>query len=703
MRPSSGSKSPRAFCYANVVISGVGDVTDRAFRVSLSTDIDSKGWTCEIHLHNHPDQSPDLSQIAPGATVQVYILAKDTKGNTGGGDLVFVGKTGDSIESQRSVEQDDVVIIRCRGEKQKILQDFFILDERVYPIAARDPNKPWVVQNENAFASAVQVANEILTENGIPVTLVVQHDPNYMVYPYKVAEISAWDALQNLFLATGYDLREKFYNGSFELVLSDPLAVGGSDTCDVYRATTLDKTDANVRNRVRVYWRSRDPDADKAAGALVPPGAPEGIFYVEVNDTASQQLYGVRSMKIAEEETSLIDTYQEALDFATKVLNDLKDIAPTDQVEIPGAWYHLEPYDTLTLTQRQGGTLTITGIQIELEPGGIARTIVSGVRRGVVREHENHIRRETRSRLKPSNETSQQQYRMGAKERAAMMQIGKKPDGTVDPPEAHGGILEVQFTFPRVKKDERGKPVESLGRYKVYYKKDYEENSPIPEIDVEDPQTYDGTIFIDNEVVTIPVRRVKDAQNVYHNEIVAVKITTLDRMSRESVPSLQAEGKALAYRVPVAIDAGVIRNPTGSYTRVWTAKQVTVPEDHFWVVQVVPMEPYVIIADPLMGEVNSIVHKQYGIFEATPQGGGSVVDTVLQPGAYTTDLVIYHEVALGGIEDPGWGEHQFAQGGDLYMKGNIITKADDFGYTWPTIVDKKDFPSVFWIVWQVPY
>jgi hypothetical protein len=114
------------------------------------------------------------------------------------------------------------------------------------------------------------------------------------------------------------------------------------------------------------------------------------------------------------------------------------------------------------------------------------------------------------------------------------------------------------------------------------------------------------------------------------------------------------------------------------------------------------MEPYAIIANPLMGEVNSIVSKQYGIFEAHDQQGHSVVDTVLGPGTYTTDLRIYHEIALGGIEDPGWGEHQFLQGGDLMMKGNVTTKASDFGFTWPQIVDKKAYPSVFWIVWQVP-
>jgi hypothetical protein len=689
--------------YPNITIGGI-DVTDRAFRVSLSSDVDMHGWQCEIEMHNHPDQSPDLSQvIEPGQVVQVRIVETTTHHNPGGGTLVFEGLTGDSIASNRVVDQNDVVIVRCRGKSQKILQDFFILDERVYPIAARDPDKPWVVKNENAFASAVQVANEILSENFIPVTLTVLHDPNFMVYPYKVAEISAWDALQNLFAPTGFVIVDMMTSSGSQLTLLDPLAAGSTYTLDEYSATSLDKSDANVRNRVRVYWRSRDPDADKAAGALVPPGAPEGIFYVEVNDAASQAKYGVRPMKIAEEQSSLIDTYAEALAFANSVLNDLAEIAPSDQVEAPGALYQIKPYDKVTLTKTQGGTVQVTGVQYELSPGGIARTTISGVRKPI-REYETHITREARARAKASNETAQTQFRVGARERAAMAQIGKRMDGSgiVDPPEAHGGILEVSFTFPRVKKDERGKPNESLARYKVYYKYDIEENSPIPEIDVEDKNTYDGTVYVDNEIVTIPVKRVKDDQGNYHNQIVAVKITALDRMGRENVPSLQAEGKALAYRVPVAIDAGVIRNPTSGYTFVWQGKQVTVPEDHFWVVQVVPMEPYAIIADPLMGEVNSIVSKQYGIFEAHDQQGNSVVDTVLEPGTYTTDLRIYHEIALGGIEDPGWGEHQFLQGGDLMIKGNVTTKADDFGFVWPQIVDKKAYPSVFWIVWQVP-
>lgn len=377
-------KNPSAYVYPKVVVNGV-DLTDRVNHIALDTDIDTHGWTAEVQFVNHrnlPDLTPwsggtYTDVLKPDNIIKIWLGASLTKGDYAAAqDLVFEGRLGDEIVCGRNVRKDDLVAIRCRGKWKKLLQDIYVLDDYVYPVGARGTN-PWEVGDEDYFESAILVAQDILDEHvPSPPTLQVLHDPAYSIYPYTVAEEDVWTILQNLFLATGYVLAERYWDttSQFELVLFDPLIVGGSDTltADNYSLISRSFSDADRRTKVRVYYRSRDPERDKGLGAQEPPYAPEGVLYVEQSVAAPIP----RAMKVVEDETSLIDTYEEASDFALNILNELKYYVAQVSIECPGALYYLEPYDVLTLSGPVSGNVTVTGISIVVtrQRGSIGQT-----------------------------------------------------------------------------------------------------------------------------------------------------------------------------------------------------------------------------------------------------------------------------------------------------------------------------------------
>ncbi len=683
------------------------DLTGRAKRVELSTDVDSKGWVCSLDFTNHPSQD-DLrpgsgsiynDTLKPNKPVKVYMLVgSDTSypdPSDSRWDLVFDGLTGDEVICERRADMGDTVSIRCRGRIQKRLQDRFIMDELVYPIAARGA-EVWRVGNKDAYESATVVAQQILDEEfgQGAITLRVVHDPNYTVYPYKVSEISVWDALQKLFFATGYDLREKYYEatGAFELVLSDPLVVGGTETLSDYKQTTLNYSDANVRNIIRVIYRSRDPDADIALGAVPVPGAPRGVLFVERSDASSINEYGPRRMKIVEDETSLIDTYQEAYDLAGYILNDLKDIAPTDQVVAPGALYFIEPYDVITLAASQGGDIAVTGISISVEAGGVARTTLRGVRRGVVREIENHLRRDPRTRPGGDDKSDQTDQRVGVGDDAAPA----TPEGVT----AHGGIGEVIIEFNPVTVNERGKPLESFARYFVYAASSL--TPGIPDIDIADETTYHVKHLADMTPVRLPVETIYSGGSTAV-PYMAVRLTAIDRAGRESIPSEQVEEKPRVGKTTSIIDSGFIVDPDTEYTEVWSGRSFTIPEGYRWVV--------IAIAGELMGftdwflwlDTNDIQINHMGSFWP---GYGNELYSVLEAGTYTNVyLYIHHFLKFKGVLDPDFtydarSYHQWKSGGYLDMAGEV---SEGIGTANKTINEVTIlYEDTFWMVLEVP-
>lgn len=365
-------KNPAAYVYPRVEVNNV-DLTSRVNHIQLECSSESGGWTAEVQFVNHPDLE-DLTPwgsgmggvLKPLNPIKIWLRATPTKGQySGSEDLVFEGTLGDEIVVSKNVSGDDTVVIRCRSKWKRKLQDIYVLDDRVYPVGARGTN-PWEVGNENYTEYATAVAQQIIDEH-VPSprpTLRVLHDPEYVIYPYTVAEEDVWTLLQNLLLATGYVLAERFWpaTSSFELVLFDPLIVGGMDTLEEgnYRLVSQNFSDADRRTLVRVYYRSRDPEGDKAQGAIEPPYAPEGILYVQKSVSAPYP----RAMKVVEDETSLIDTYGEASAFAQMILDELQHHVAKVSLDVPGAFYYLEPYDKLGVSGPVEGELTVTDLTI---------------------------------------------------------------------------------------------------------------------------------------------------------------------------------------------------------------------------------------------------------------------------------------------------------------------------------------------------
>lgn len=528
-------KNTSSFVYAFVTIGGV-DLTDRVLDIQVSTDIDSKGYECSITFKNDPslpDLRPDsgstlTNTLKPRKTVKIEALGTLTKGvRTGTRDLIFDGLTGDAVISSRDASKNDTVTVHCRGRRQKLLADTFITDERIYPVAARG-TQVWLVGNPNASALAATVAQQILTDYAPGVTI-FGTGPSFSIFPYRVMEISVWEAVQNVFIPTGFEVRERFQAGAFELVISDPLSVGGADTITTYQATSLDYTDANVRNKVRVYWRTRNRAADIAAGALVPPEGYEGILFLERSDATSITAHGERSMKIMEGETSHIDTYAEAFAFAGFILNDLKDVLPTDNVTHKGALYHLEPYDSLTLSGRQSGTLMITAIRFSIQPGGYAETTIEGVRK-TVRANNRWIDLDSRTG-----------DNLGDDNDLITGTAGQMPPERVTGLTLTSRFESVLAKWSEVTKYSNGKPIEARLRYKVYLKRSF---SPgIPAINIGIATTYDEIINLDSNEAVLKVSQ--EASNSTSPEFIAMVVTALARNGREGIPSIQLEARSI--------------------------------------------------------------------------------------------------------------------------------------------------------------
>lgn len=536
--PSSILKNPSSFVYAKVTIDGV-DLTSRVIGpIELSTDINSKGWECVITFNNAPslpDLRPDSGSIytntlKPRKEVKVELRGTLTKGDRAGTyDLVFDGLTGDEVISSRSYDKDDTVTIRCRGRRQKLLSDTFILDERIYPQGARG-SQVWLVGNPNVSAVAKTVAQQILDEYIGGVTL-YGSGPTYNIYPYRVREISVWDAIQNVFLPTGYEVREQFYSGTsrFEIVVSDPLAGGGSDTLTNYRATSLNYTDANIRNKVRIYWYTRDKAADIAAGAQVPPEGYDGVLYLERSDSASIAAYGTRAMLVREDKTSAIDTYAEAYALAGYILSDLKDPLPEDKIEHKGALYYIEPYDAITLSGRQPGTIMVTAIKIAVYPGGYAETTLYGVRK-TVRENQRWI--ELDSRTDDINDIGSDIYTGSDSE---------MPPAQVVNVTATPRFEAVLVKWGDVTKYANGKPLTAKARYKVYVKRALAPS--IPAIDISNPSTYDEIINVDNNEVLLKVSQ--ELASTTTAQYIACVVTAVSRNGREGQKSAQVEARGI--------------------------------------------------------------------------------------------------------------------------------------------------------------
>lgn len=238
---------------------------------------------------------------------------------------LFHGYLGDSIPVEKFA-------VSCEArDPAKLLQDTYIEQKRSYGSADGVP--------------AEMVIQSILDDNlGLGVAaLYCPRSPGFMIQPYELGYKSVWDAIQEIAQQIGWWLGYRWDHtaGAMQLTLVEPPRNKSAATADwtldweddIY-THGLDVSDENIRNVVTVTYR--DGETGKRTA-------------VTVTDAISIAEYGRRAMGIEEDDTSLIDTQDEAQAFAEAALADLSEMTGTSQVEMP-LMPELDVFDGLVVT-----------------------------------------------------------------------------------------------------------------------------------------------------------------------------------------------------------------------------------------------------------------------------------------------------------------------------------------------------------------
>jgi len=217
---------------------------------------------------------------------------------------LFEGYLGDNITTE-----PHMVTVRCR-DKSKRLQDAYIDTPKTYkgPMAA-----------ETLIKAIINDYVENPPQLYYPVASGITFDE------MKVEYISVWDAIQNVAKQMGWFLGYRWNGSSFVLTFMEPpRSKNTADFLfnwedDIYHET-LDISDADIRNVVTVVYRDKETGERKT---------------VTVSNPGSIEEYTKRAMQIEEADTSLIDNYSKAYDFAQKCLWDLSELSATDKLDMP--------------------------------------------------------------------------------------------------------------------------------------------------------------------------------------------------------------------------------------------------------------------------------------------------------------------------------------------------------------------------------
>lgn len=196
------------------------------------------------------------------------------------------------------------------------------------------------VYGDVAGAAIESVMQQILDDNlgaGI-VTLFVPVSPGWYVTPYPQSRTNVMDALSQLALQFGWNLRYKYDSSDvYRLTLYDPnrakttadATIGPDEYLNVSR---LALSNANVRNVVKINYQ------DSITGIVGSQTA---------SDSGSIAEFGRRYMEIGEGSSSNIDTATEALAMATAAVSDLADPQADQQIDQFYFW-QVEVGDLLT-------------------------------------------------------------------------------------------------------------------------------------------------------------------------------------------------------------------------------------------------------------------------------------------------------------------------------------------------------------------
>ena len=176
------------------------------------------------------------------------------------------------------------------------------------------------------------VMQEILDDNGLSVTLYTPTSPSWSIRAYKQRREPALEALRNLAIQIGWDVRYKWRSGTgqFELTFFQPdrtksspdRTFSSSEYVDVKRLSTDIST---IRNAIRVIYPDRTD--------LDPNGNAKRKVHDET-DSTSIAAYGRRFMEIVEDDLSNLDTSTEANTLAEACLADLKDPKAEQDIEL---------------------------------------------------------------------------------------------------------------------------------------------------------------------------------------------------------------------------------------------------------------------------------------------------------------------------------------------------------------------------------
>jgi hypothetical protein len=259
--------------------------------------------------------------------------------------LVFPGK----IDKVNAAQDPIKVEGRDIGA---FLADTYIDFERIYA--------------NDAGVAVETVMQQILNDNGWgSVVLYTPVSPGWMIRTYKQEQKSVLEALRDLALQIGWELRYRFdAAGVFRLTFYQPtqaplVAVDSYSGTEYLDVTDLSTSDADVRNVIRITY--------------TPPGSSADPVVRTIQDPASIAEYKVRFLGVRSASTSNINTTTEADDLGARILAILKQPPLFQEVETLYSW-HRQLGDVLTFVANgvhydSNQTMVTFGLKHEIKDG----------------------------------------------------------------------------------------------------------------------------------------------------------------------------------------------------------------------------------------------------------------------------------------------------------------------------------------------
>lgn len=250
--------------------------------------------------------------------------------------------------------------------------------EPVWPTSGTiaDGTVVWTHQGTTSTAGSpvANSMNSILADHGYAAINVIG-TPSWNIKDFfQSRNVSVFDALTALARQIGWDIRHGWVTSSFGLKFFTPDRAKATvdrtfQAGEVLSMDRLNKDRTTVRNRIVVRYKDvTDRDLQGNAKRKV----------YTANDATSQTKYGLRTMEVAEGETSQIDTATEAQRMADAILSDLALPNMNMELTVP-FWPFVELGDRYTIGANaihfdSDQTLAVKGYRHVIESDGSAKT-----------------------------------------------------------------------------------------------------------------------------------------------------------------------------------------------------------------------------------------------------------------------------------------------------------------------------------------